>query len=445
MRKKSKYNYQFLIGLLVAIITIAGCTKQNDLGIEILPTDDLIAVKNVVLKDDISSFTFREELIRTDEASNSLLGSLNDPEFGTTTINFATQFRLQFFPDFGKNPVADSIKLVIRYQTIYGDTITPQKIRVFELESSLDVDGEYYQDVDLKSMASSLLLGEIDYRPRIMLDSTGTEIFQQAFSIPLDISLGEKLINADSLRLTNNDTFLTFFKGLFIETEPLSGEGGTILSLDATSNSSYLGSGLVLYYNNDENNAETESDTLFIPFLISENSARVNSISHDYSDTPFEDNLDSELVEDSLIYVQATGGLKSKILIDGLSSWQDSVNIAINKAELIFQVDTIASDIENFFPPSQLLFTVVDSLGEEFLPIDYVFDPSYYGGYLRNDYTYRFNITKHLQQIIEGSASNYGFFLTPAEKSGEANRVILKGSTSKTGIKLVITYSKYTI
>ena len=444
MRKDTKYNYQFLIGLLVVIMTIAGCTKQNDLGIEILPKDDLITVKNVVLKEDISSFTFSEELIPTSEASNSLLGSFNDPVFGNTTINFATQFRLQFFPNFGENPVADSIKLVIRYKTIYGDTITPQKFRVFELESPLDIDEDYYQDVDLKSMASSLLLGEVDYIPIIMKDSAETETFQQGFSIPLDISLAEKLVNADSSQLVNNDVFTEFFKGLYIETEELSNEGGTILYLDAITSGDYLGSGLVLYYNNDENKAEEEPDTMFMPFLISQNSARVNSISHDYSDTPFEDNLDSELVEDSLIYVQSTGGLRSKILIDNLSTWKDSLNTAINKAELIFQIDTIASDIHKFAPPSQLLFTVIDSVGVDYLPIDYVFDPVYYGGYLREDYTYRFNITQHLQQIIEGT-KNYGFYLTPAYKNSEANRVILKGSTSETGIKLVITYSKFTI
>ena len=200
---------------------------------------------------------------------------------------------------------------------------------------------------------------------------------------------------------------------------------------------------MVVYYNNDENIAAEVPDTLLMPFIISEYSARVNSMNHDYSGTPFEANLNSEVGDDSLIYIQATGGLKSRILIDDVFSWKDSLNIAINKAELIFQVDTIASDIENFAPPSQLLFTVIDEEGTEFLPIDYVFSPDFYGGYLWEDYTYRFNITQHLQQIIEGKADNFGFFLTPAQKNNEANRVILKGSNSSTGVKLVITYSKF--
>jgi hypothetical protein len=48
-----------------------------------------------------------------------------------------------------------------------------------------------------------------------------------------------------------------------------------------------------------------------------------------------------------------------------------------------------------------------------------------------------------MQQIIDGEAENHGFFLTTARKNSEANRVVLKGSNSETGIKLVITYSKF--
>lgn len=445
MKNNTKYNYQFLIGLVIVVLAITSCETENNFGIEVLPKDDLISVKKVILKDDISSYTFNEKLIETDEATKSLLGSLNESTFGVSEINFAAQFRLQFFPDFGENPVADSVRLILRYRKVYGDTITAQTFRVYELESALDIDAEYFQDVDLKSMASDFLLGETYYTPQITTDSAETQIYQQIFAIPLDKSLAERLVNADSSQLVNNEVFLEFFKGLYIETESQSIEGGAILSLDAISSDSYLGSGLVVYYNNDENKAATEPDTLFMPFLISANSARVNNMSHDYSGTPFEENLNSELVEDSLIYVQSTGGLRSRILIDNLSTWKDSVNIAINKAELIFQVDTIASDIHNFFPPTQMLFTVVDKNGDEFLPIDYVFNPEYYGGGLRSDYTYHFNITQHLQQIIDGTAENYGFYLTPANKNSEANRTVLKGSRSTTGIKLVITYSKFTI
>jgi len=456
VKNNKKYYLRLLIGFVVILVTIWSCKRQSDFGLDILPKDDLISINNVVIKDDVSSFIFIDDSVRTDEPAKSLLGSFNDPVFGTSTIDFAAQFRLQLFPDYGVNPTADSINLYLYYRVIYGDTLTTQKIRVFELESPLDIDADYYQDVNLKSLASNKLLGELDFTPTVSLDTLYSDTLYQLLTIPLDISLAERLIVADSLQMINNDVFLEYFKGLYIETEKVSEEGGVILTLDAASGSDFQGSALVLYYNNDELREISDGDSSFVmPFVITDYSARVNSYSHDYSNTAFEDHLNQDVNNDSLIYVQATGGLKSKILIDDLTSWKDSVNFAINKAELVFQVDTLefepTSILEvapfpfNFAPPQQLLLTIIDENGKEFLPIDYVFNPISYGGYLEIGYVYRFNITQHLQEIIEGSVGNHGFFLTPANKNSEAKRVILKGSTSETGIKLIITYSKFSI
>ncbi|HSH19885.1 MAG TPA: DUF4270 family protein, partial [Draconibacterium sp.] len=319
-----------------------------------------------------------------------------------------------------------------------------QKFRVYELESPLDPDERYTQDVDLKSMAYDDLIGEYEYKPRVKLDSTSKDTFYQLINLPIDISLGEKLVSADSMDMVSNDVFLEYFKGLYIETEELTSQGGAILSLETVQRGAFNGSAIVLYYHNDSIKSAAGGDSsLIMPYIISKFSARVNQIGHDYSQAPIYDKLNTETIQDSLIYVQANGGLKSRILIDELSSWRDSVNTAVNKAELIFQIDTIASQVHKFPPPLQMLFTVVDSTGVERLPVDYVFNPSFYGGRLLSDYTYRFTITQHLQRIIDGDAQNYGFFLTPAQKNNEANRVVLKGSTSATGIKLIVTYSKY--
>ena len=95
-------KYRFLAGLAFFVIILAGCNHVNDLGMELLPSTDLIEVKNVVLKESISSFTFGEDSIKTGAGGKSLLGSFNDPVFGNTTIDFATQFRLMAYPDFGE-------------------------------------------------------------------------------------------------------------------------------------------------------------------------------------------------------------------------------------------------------------------------------------------------------------------------------------------------------
>jgi len=126
---------------------LISCEEQSSIGVEVLPAGDLISVRSKI--QDITSFTHSEDSIRTDEASHSLLGSFTDSLFGNTTIDFASQFRLSEFPDFGSNPRVDSVKLYLYYRIIYGDSITKQKFRVYELESSLDIDSKYTQNVDL--------------------------------------------------------------------------------------------------------------------------------------------------------------------------------------------------------------------------------------------------------------------------------------------------------
>jgi D-arabinose 5-phosphate isomerase GutQ len=156
--------------------------------------------------------------------------------------------------------------------------------------------------------------------------------------------------------------------------------------------------------------------------------------------------LGQENPADTLIYLQTMGGLAANIFIPSLDSWKDSINVAlsenkklaINKAEIVFHVDTLLSDLKDLITPGQLLLTYLDQNGESVVLSDYSLSPAYFGGYLnRSDATYRFNITNHLQDIIEHKKinnkeiENNGFRLTTAFRNTLARRVVLKGSKSK--------------
>lgn len=446
--------FKILGGLLILLSALVACNnEQNDLGIGVLPDEDFINVRNISVSDKISSYTFSESNIVSNKAAINLLGSFNDPVFGKTTAHYASQFRLTAYPDFGTNTVVDSVRLYIFYRNVYGDTLTTQHLKVYEMESYLNPDAEYTQDIDLKSMASTVPLAEFDFNPKVELDSATQDTNYQLLTIPLDNSLGEKLIGADSLDMINNDAFLQYFKGLYIESEDVSGDGA-LITIHTAPTSTFQGSALLVYYNNDENTIDLKEDedpdTLSQAYLITDYSARVSAIEHDYTGTPFLQNLDSEDVEEDLIYVQPTGGLKSRIIISDLEAWKDSTDMGINKAELIFHVDTIVSDIHDFPPPEQLLFTFVAPDGEEYRPDDFSYN-LFYGGYLdTDDYTYRFNITQHVQRVIDypdpadtvNYVGNQGFYLTTGQRIDIPNRVVLK-SAKNDGVEMRITYSKF--
>jgi len=434
-------KYRFVIGFVGMVMMFWGCTNDiNDLGKDLLLPGDLVQVRMFSEKN-IKAYTVTDGNQRTDESAFNLLGAFNDSLFGKTTADFACQFRIGSFPDHSGDAQPDSLVLYFVYKEIYGDKVTPQKFKVYELASDLSLDGKYYQDVNLKSLAKPEVLGEKIYVPKFKLDSLTNKYGStkaapkdtviQTIAIKLNASLLTKLWTADSLTMSDNDRFTKFFKGLYLEAGDLN-QGGTIMKVYTTAN----GSQLLMHFHN------SEKDTSY-RYGINENAARVSRFAHDYSKTAFAANLDKTDVQDSLIYLQTTGGLRTKILIPNLGTWSDSTNFAINKAELVFQVDSTITNLTKFLPAEQLVLTAIDKDGKEYFPSDLAFSSLYYGGvYNSADKTYRFNIAKHLQEVIEKKKENYGFYLSTAFRSSIYRRVVLKGTTSKTGIKLDIAYSK---
>jgi thiamine pyrophosphokinase len=78
----------------------------------------------------------------------------------------------------------------------------------------------------------------------------------------------------------------------------------------------------------------------------------------------------------------------------------------------------------------------------EFVP-DYFVGDAYFGGYYNeSDKTYRFNISRYIQQLADQSRTDYGLALIIADNRASANRIILKSPTHTNGMKLSITYLK---
>jgi hypothetical protein len=452
VKKEHAALYKSVIGFALIVFSFWGCTNDpGKTGLGLLPVGDLVIVGKVIDKN-VQTFIVTDEKLRTDESTYNLLGSFNDPFFGKTTADFACQYRLSGYPEFAKNHV-DSLVLYLAYNQIYGDTLIPQKLKIYELDSDIPFDDKFYQDINLKGLSKSEVLAEKNYIPKFKLDSLSNkygstkkipkDTVTQEISFKLSSTLVNKFVSADSLTNSDNDKFLHYFKGLYIEANDLD-QRGTLMKI--------LGSGLIMYYH-------TDKDTLTYTYKNNTNASRVSRFVHDYSTAKFAANLDKEQNQDSLIYVQTTGGIRTKILIPNLGIWAklipemannpDTTRLTINKAELIFQLDTIFSEPKKYAPAEQLVLAVIDSVGKTYLPSDHTFAPAYYGGtYNALDRTYRFNIAKHIEDVIASNKKNskkhknYGFYLETAYKNSTSRRVVLKGATSKPGIRLEITYAK---
>jgi len=427
--------------ILLLSVFVWGCKKGDEsLGINLLPGVKILDTRYHQETTSINTSIFTDSKIRVDRPKFSLLGSFNDPVFGRTDASFAAQFRLPYHPSFSSTSSLDSIVLKMTYKKIYGDTISSQTLKVYELNSSLIYEAKYLSSFSLKNISSSELIGTSSFIPKLRSsDSLKTDTLVQTIRVPLNKSLGSKLLGIDSLTMASNDLFLQSFKGLYISASSVS-RRGTLVSIINTPTASTAETRpmIILYFH------DAKSDTLGYAYYSSANSASVANYVHDYSLARFYTNLNKENNTDSLIYVQPTAGVKSKILVPSLSTWKDSANYAINKATLTFYVDTIMSDYRRYPMPERLYLMAIDSTGTEAFPADSQLSSSYYGGfYDATTATYSFNVTQHLQQLIKGTIKNDGFYLVQSERNSSARRVILKGLGSSKPVELNIAYTIY--
>ncbi|HEX7585871.1 MAG TPA: DUF4270 family protein, partial [Prolixibacteraceae bacterium] len=244
MKKELATMYKFVVGFVGMVITLWSCSSDpGKIGLGLLPTGDLVKVSSIVEKDAIKAYTATDGNMRTDEPAYNLLGTFNDPIFGKTTADFAFQVRLNSYPNYSKIAVPDSLVLYLVYKEVYGDTLTPQKLKVYELGTDLVLDDKYYQDTNLKGFITGNAVGELNYIPKFKLDSLSNKYGStkalpkdtviQEIAIKLDNSLLQKLWAADSLTMSDNDRFIKFFKGLYLEAGDLN-QGGGIMKIYTT-------------------------------------------------------------------------------------------------------------------------------------------------------------------------------------------------------------------
>ena len=408
---------------ILFFLGIISCKKDNsDIGANLqdqnqltLHFTDTTAIRSTIVKDDS---------VTTDERSKVLLGSYNDAIFGLAQASFATQFRLSSYDvNFGTNPVVDSLVLYLDYVGFYGDTTTSQEIKVYKMAQDIFRDSSYYSNEDMTTLADMS-------SPLAQITTSFSPNNTASLSIRLDDNFGTDLI-ADSSYYANSDTFLTQYKGLYITSTPVTANGA-ILYFDPISENTKM----TLYYHNDSN------DSLSFNFLINENCAYFNLFNHDYTGTAFENDINQDTATDN-IYIQSMGGVKAKIDLDRLLTWKDSGNIAINKAELVLNINDINNDKQLFSPPNRLLLEIVDDNNGFDGPIDYFMDNTYFDGYYDNtNNSYTFNISQHVQKIIDGEETNTSLYIFPENNKVSAERTVLSNSGNNR-IKLNITYTKF--
>ena len=432
MKNRNFENFTLLWAIIILSVTLSACNGGDlGLGVNLIPGASVIYSRNYEEAGTIKSFTFTDDKIRVDHPTVNYIGSFNDPIFGRTDGSFAAQLRISSNPDFDSTATLDSLILRLTYKEIYGDTATAQTLKVYEMLGDLEYDAKYMSTYDLKALASATPIGSANFIPKFKTDSAKTDTTTQYVRFHIDPAVGNRLLRFDSLEMVSNEEFLKHFKGLYIEATPVNRKG-TLIGLSTTSTA------MGLYYHT------ATKDSLFFPYNVTANSANIAAFGHNYQKSNFVTHLNQEDIQDTLIYLQPTGGTKVKVNIPSLDKWKDSTQYVIDKASLVFYVDTLSTDMDRYNIPSRVYLKYMDSSGIETFPEDSELSNYYYGGYYDSTTgSYTFNITRHLQQIIKREIETTSFYLVHADRSGSASRVVLKSGNSSQPIKLQVKYTRY--
>jgi len=423
--------------LCLLAITLSDCKKPEDIGLDTLPSGDLIYTDYSDTATILTS-TIREDTLRCDELSRMLFGSIRDNAFGKTNVSFFGQVLLGSTPnlisDSSHTWSADSLVLSLAYTgSSYGDTDLQQNIHVYRMTEDMYTDSTYYSDRVFQTDPLDLAMGNpYTIRPNthIVLGSDTNAAPQLRIRLS-DILRDEIFDKNGQTEFASNDNWKAYFKGINISVDEVQGNGGAILYFDPASANTRM----TLYYQED-GAAKNYSFTL-------SDAARVTHTQHDYTGSSAEVQLNSPSATYGYNFIQPLAGLKTTISFPNLKHFTDSGSILINKAELVISevTDTLFTN-HNQPVPVNILLLAKNASNEFEFPIDY-YERSYGGAYSSAARTYTFGITRTIQRILDGTITDYGYTLNILGSMTGGNCALIgSGSTGSSQMKLRLYYTK---
>jgi hypothetical protein len=416
----------FFIGLL-----FVACKKKNsDIGKDNLNPDDLLNSAQIDTFE-LHTFSIEEDSVITDNPAYGVLGSYNDPKFGTVNTNFYTQFRLSGVdPDFGdlSTIIIDSMMLGLEYAGYTGD-LSAQNIEVYELSENLYIDSTYYTFSTATTYSENLVqpgYGTITPNP----DGTtiiGSDTVDTQMRIRLKNVFAKKFIveaNSGGTNFSSNENFLNYFKGLHVKVnngnQP-SGKGGVFYF-----NLNDPLSKMTIYYTQSGINKTFD-------FLINSECADFNHVEINNTGTQVQNVLNDTVSGVNEFYAQS---FKIRAAVDMPGLKGVPTNAIIHKAELLLPIQYQLGS--NYAPSDELSVTAkLEDGGLAGIGTTGVFD------FFNRQYTV--DIRNYVQAYVSGLYDNTTLYLSPRFFINSAERVVFNGqqTINKMKPKLVITYTAF--
>lgn len=382
------------------------------------------------------AFRYPEQLVLGGYASIRLMGQNSGPLYGNNEAELLAQILpRQLNPDFGNNPIVDSVKLNLRLTKAYGDTSVPMDIEVWELEDAFSQDSLYFSNYD---PAEKQLLGTLsNYIPRPKTNRRYNETREIPFTtIYLDQSYFQSnfadVADGNYDPFSSFDKFLEEFHGLKIKAT----QGNSILAWSLLSSFTEL----QIHYHND-------SDTTSFVLDFSQDRSTVpihfSRFEQDYSQAAFDLDQQDTVKGELVAYSQSMGGVATalKIAPERIDSLKQE-GLVINKAYL--ELSTAPGTGDPAPPSPQMEIRALDGKGLGTRTIDFQGnggDGHLRLGALRNN-RYVFDLSRHLFEVLN-SGKNNTLAVVPVDRTTAAYRTAFQGGSEPTqSPKLIVYYTK---
>jgi len=393
--------------------------------------------------------------VQTNGLSANLLGVYNEPVYGQQVANVLTQLSLSSFnPQFGDQPVVDSVVLTLPYystvvetgtdgnpvyklDSIYGNS--PYKLTVsrsnfllndFDPEANFVTAQKYYSNQG--PLFESNIVGSPLYSNDSFLPSKAEAVYGQfnetneldtiratprlRANLPIQFFQDNIINKQDSPELSNNNNFKNFIRGLYFKAEPVNSDGNMLLLNFANAEA-----GITIYYSRQ---VEVDSEIVRQPssYKINFGPNTVNAFSQE-----FPAGITSEIAEGN-----AQTGAKNLFLKGGEGSmtvinlFEDETELAelrgnkwlINEANLTFFVDQNRVQGGDLEPERIYLYNL--KTNEQLF--DYLIDPTlnaenpltslttHSGRLVRDEsgegVSYKIRITEHVKNVLNKDSTN---------------------------------------
>ena len=398
-----RFYFRFALVLVLGLL-LSTCKKDHRLlDASVQPEDDLLTAH---FDESALLYGYAQNNIPVNTLNDryKFLGNSRDPIFGQIDVGLylninTTKSNLTFTG----TPILDSAVFVFSVDpnNFTGSFVSPLTFSVFTLDSSLNKSRNYITNT--KGLHNPVPLGAS--QTTMIRGSNGTFTIR----IKLDQDYAKKFISRPD-SLTSNEKMQEYYKGFYFAASVPTGYTGVVMRCDLED----AASGLFFYTKEND----TSSVNVYEKFNFSGYSAvRFNTVNQDLAsaNSILKTQSPADSASTPYFFVKGLGVTNTKILIPKLTSYADSAEFAVNRAEITFNIDESLGAIPFTEAPIALCLLPLTPAGRDTFSIDQLttIDNARYGGiYSAGKYT--FNITRHVQAIVAGQVKNNGFVLVVA-------------------------------